>query len=256
MSVNIDYVNKENTGSQNPIESGKGVDVIYLTGGGYVNYPFRGIANDSKLGWEEAVWSGSLTRSTDFVMTNILDVAFGLVARLELNFKYMNVQDYKVLCAIGKQRVCYATYYNRETCEWVQGQEMAFTGQELDRLYAFGTDYLGVLNASVKLVATNRDKAGLIKSNLTISYNVNGGTITKNGSSFGSLPSQTAKWSDNVEFWGGTFQSGGDTYSIGKSGFVLKEWNTKSDGTGLAYEPSQNVTVYKDMSLYAIWESR
>ncbi|MBQ3352724.1 hypothetical protein IJG91_03680, partial [Candidatus Saccharibacteria bacterium] len=44
-------------------------------------------------------------------------------------------------------------------------------------------------------------------------------------------------------------------------GYVLKEWNTKADGTGTAYQPGDNFTIVADSSLidpgertlYAIW---
>lgn len=239
MGVKIDYQNKiivPNAPNGNGVRQ---LDTIYFTAAGYVDYPIKGISRDSALGWEEPVWGGDLTRSTDFVLTNILDVDYGLVARLEVSYKYLNVQDYIALCKIAKERVCNVTYFNYEKGEWVVNQEFAFTKQEKSKLYAFGKEYLGLLDVSVKLVATNRDKVGLINTNFTITYNANGGS--------GTVASQSAKWGDNLDI----ATSSGLSYS----GKTFKEWNTKANGVGGSrYMPNQHKTMWENMTLYAIWE--
>lgn len=240
MSVKVDYQNKIDTKSINPINKNDSIDVFYLTGAGYVNYPFRGISRDSALGWDEPVWGAELTRSaTNFVMTNILDVDYGLVARLEVSYKYMNVQDYIVLCKIAKERVCTATYFNYEKGVWVKNQEFAFTKQEKSKLYAFGADYIGLLDVSVKLVATNRDRVDEISATHTITYYANGAT--------GTAPTtQSATWGDNITI--------AEPTSLSYNGKEFKEWNTMPDGTGGKYLPNQSKTMWEDMGLYAIWE--
>lgn len=241
MSVKVDYKNKIDTRAINPVNVNDSIDVFYLTGAGYIDYPFRGISRDSALGWEEPVWGAELTRSTDFVLTNILDVDYGLVARLEVAYKYMNVQDYMVLCKIAKERVCTATYFNYEKGVWVSNQEFAFTKQEKSKLYAFGKDYLGLLDVSVKLVATNRDRVGAIGATYEITYNLNGGS-----GSISKDVETTATWGDNLAIAPST----GLTYS----GKKFKEWNTSRQGTGGRYLPNQNKTMWENMTLYAIWE--
>lgn len=238
MGVKIDYQNKIIVPNAPNGDGARQLDTIYFTGAGYVDYPIKGISRDSALGWEEPVWGGDLTRSTDFVLTNILDVDYGLVARLEVSYKYLNVQDYMALCKIAKERVCNVTYFNYEKGEWVVNQEFAFTKQEKSKLYAFGTEYLGLLDVSVKLVATNRDKTDLIATNFTITYNANGGS--------GIVASQSAKWGDNLDI----ATSSGLSYS----GKTFKEWNTQADGLGGHYMPNQHKTMWENMTLYAIWE--
>lgn len=238
MGVKIDYQNKIIVPNAPNGNGKRQLDTIYFTGAGYVDYPIKGISRDSALGWEEPVWGGDLTRSTDFVFTNILDVDYGLVARLEVSYKYLNVQDYIALCKIAKERVCNVTYFNYEKGEWVVNQEFAFTKQEKSKLYAFGTEYLGLLDVSVKLVATNRDKTDLIATNFTITYNSNGGS--------GTVASQSAKWGDNLDI----ATSSGLSYS----GKTFKEWNTMANGKGGHYMPNQHKTMWENMTLYAIWE--
>ena len=49
------------------------------------------------------------------------------------------------------------------------------------------------------------------------------------------------------------FDSQVDFYSDGyRNGYMLKEWNTESDGSGTAYQPGDSVT--ESLELYAIWE--
>ena len=243
MGVKIDYVNKIDTSAINPINPNEGIDVVYLTGAGYIDYPFRGISRDSALGWEEAAWGGELTRSvSNFVMTNITDVNYGLVARLELSYKYMNVSEYKVLMEISKQRVCYATYFNRETGKWVLRQEMAFTENGLGKLYAFGENYIGTMDVKIKLVATNRDKA---EKKCTISFNKN------NANAAGTIADETIDWSDNFCYDKISKKTGNTAFAL--DGFTLNYFSTKADGTGLKYLPNQEITAFDDLTLYAIW---
>jgi len=231
MGVIVDYQNKL---------TAEDLDTIYITGGGFVRRAFKGVSRDSSWGWEEPVWSGELTRSKDFILTNIEDVDFGLVARCEISYKYMNIQDYIDLMKISKERVVTVDYFNRETGQRVS-QEMAFTGNELGKLHAYGTEYLGTFDIKIKLVATNREKADLIKTTFTISYNANGGS--------GSISSATAKWSDNV-----TLSSGS---GFTKSGYHIAYWATKntSGNYDAYYTPEQHITVWRNLPLYAIWEA-
>lgn len=254
MSVKIDYAKKIDTSKINPINPNEGIDVIYLTGAGYIDYPFKGISRDSALGWEEAVWGGDLTRSTDFVLTNILSVDYGLVARLEISYKYMNVQQYKVLMDISKQRVCYATYFNRETGTWIERQEMAFTGNELGKLYAFGVDYIGTQDVKIKLVATNRDK---IKSEYTIKYSkyhnesIDGANIEDDDVS-GNILDTTKKWSENINY---------DTISKKapnipfkhKQNYVIAYFYTP-EAHAKKFLPNQEITVFKNYIFEIAWK--
>jgi surface protein len=226
MATRIDYVN-----SIKDVD----MDTIYLTGAGYVNYPFKGVSRDSALGWDEPVWGSELNRGLNLVMDNIDTVDYGMVARCEISFKYMNVQDYKVLCKISKQRVCIANFFNRETGERVT-QEMAFTGNEISKLYKFGEQYLGVLDISIKLVATNRDRVNEISASHTVTYNANGGS--------GTINSTTVKWAGQTSLANSGFT---------RSNAVLHSWNTQSGGTGEEYSLGQKVTVFGDLTLYAQW---
>lgn len=216
------------------------LDTIYITGAGFYRRAFKGISRESALGWEETAWGGDLTRSKDFILTNIEDVDFGLVARCEISYKYMKVQDYIDLMKISKEKVVTVEYFNREKGTRVT-QEMAFTGNELGKLHTFGTNYLGNVDVSIKLVATNREKAGLINNTFAINFYANGGS--------GSASTQNIKWGENTTLDNGS--------NFTKSGYHIAYWATKDTNGNYDrfYTLGQHITVWENLNLFAFWEA-
>lgn len=238
MGATVDTANAVNIKALNPVNKNDGADVIYITAAGYRRYPFRCATSDSDLGWNEPIWGSELTRSTNFVLSNILNVDYGLVARIEITYAYMNIADYKVLCKISKERVCYVTYFNRETAEWVVDQEFAFTNQSLRKLYAFGESYFGALEITISLVATNRDKIGQINKIHDITFSLNGGSGSVN-----TLVS--AQWGDAVSMPDGTYT---------KKGYKFDGWQLRGR-PDTYYKPGGAVTVWGNMDFEARWIS-
>ena len=39
------------------------------------------------------------------------------------------------------------------------------------------------------------------------------------------------------------------------TGYHIKEWNTKADGTGQTYGLNASITLWQNLTLYAIWEA-
>lgn len=215
------------------------LDTIYITGGGYIRYPFQGISRDSAMGWEEPVWGGELNRSMDFVLSNIDDVEFGLVARCEVSFKYMNEDDFIALRQIAKQRVCTVDYYNKDLGERVT-QEMAFTETELGKIYNYGSIIYGKTNVSIKLVATNRDRVGIIDGKYSITFNANGGSLNFDTSAY------TDKgYTSNIKL--------PEAKGFEHPTLALQYLATNPDGSGGQYLPNQEITLFDNMTLYAIW---
>ena len=217
------------------------LDTVYITGAGVINHKFYGITADSPLGFEEPVWGGNLTRSSDFSLSNIDTVKFGLVGRCEFTIKYMDMDDYMVLCKLSKERVVTVNYYNRERNERVT-QEMAFTGNEMKKIYAM-RGVVGMLDVSVKLVATNREKADLIRNVFKVTFSPD---PDKGGS--GSIPSQEINYSDTCDLPDGS--------GFSRSGYRIIYWATKdTKGNYLRYyNLNQKITVWEDLNLYAVWE--
>lgn len=213
------------------------LNTIYISGAGYVDYPFKNIDRESQLGWDAPVWGSSLKRTLGFTLETVDSAAFGTVARVELNFKYLNTEDYKVLADMSRERAVYVTYFNRETGKWVERQEMSFTSQEIEKLYATNTNYIGVFNTKIKLVATNRDKA---EKTYTIKLNSN-----YTGSTEAAVVA-TANWCEGFELSDDIFT---------QSGKSIKYWSTTADTLGgKMYLANSLLTVTEDLELYAIWE--
>lgn len=219
------------------------LDTIYITGGGFVNKAFKGIGRNSAWAWDEVVWNANLSRSSSFIMTNIDNVGIGIVTNIEIIFPLMNMQDFINLQSLLHERHIIVNYFcvddgKRHT------KEMAITGNERKKLYNFGKDLLGMQEVKVKMVSTNRminieDTEYKIGVDLPIVYNdnVNGNTHT-----------------DNVEYTKQYVIKNDENLGFTNGKKHLKEWNTKSDGTGQSYLPNLSITIWKSLELYAIWE--
>lgn len=205
------------------------LDKIYING-----VEFKGIARDSALGWEDFVWAEDPTRSNAFAFENMDDIDVGLVARCEVNFKYFNINDFIKFREAIKQRYFQVKFFNVDTCQWMQ-REMYCSKSERKKLHYFNPRLLGVLDFSVQLVATNRDVMN--RGPVTISYNSNGGS--------GSISSEQIVWAEQY--------TTNDGSNFSKPGQSLSSWNTKPDGSGWTYLPTQSFTAFKDLTLYAIW---
>lgn len=221
----VDYDNSLNVLDEN----GNGIGTIYING-----VPFKGVSSDSALGWEEFVWQQEPSRSNAFAFDNMDDIDVGLVARCEVKFAYFNINDFIRFREAIKQRYFQVKFFNVDTGEWIQ-REMYCSKSERQKLHYFNPKLIGVTDFSISLVATNRDVVDM--PDLKITYNSNGGS--------GVIPQGTAKWASQYK------TNSGEGFS--KTGKALQSWNTKPDGTGWTYLPTQKFTAFKDLTLYAIW---
>lgn len=209
------------------------INTVYITGAGYTRKAFTGLGRDS-MGWNETVWGGNLTRTNTFALENIDDVEIGQVPQCTLVFKYMKIEDFIIIQKMLKERHLIVNYFDFDKGERVT-HEMAITGNERKKVYSMYNYINGVNDFTVKLVGTNRD-AEMI--DVSVSYNANGGS--------GSIATTTYSVSDQVRLSDGT--------GISRSGYHLKEWNTNSSGTGASYLPNSSITIWGNLTLYAIWE--
>ena len=138
------------------------IGTIYLTGGGFVNRPFNGIAPDSQWGWEEFTWFKPPTRNRTFAFQNMDNIDVGLIARCEINVKYMNIEDYKDLRKIvGRERYFTATFFDVDAGEWVT-RTMYCTENSKKQLFTLKQSLIGVLDLAIKLAGTNTDQEARI----------------------------------------------------------------------------------------------
>lgn len=211
------------------------LNAVYITGGGFVQKKYTGLSRDT-IGWNETVWGASLTRSNTFALENIDDVAIGQVPQCTLVFKYLNMETFIEIQKLLRERHLIVNYFDMDLGKRVT-HEMAITGNERKKFYSRGNALLGVQDFTIKLVGTNRDREVL---DCTLSYDLNGGT------SLGDYDTQTYSQGDQV-----AISSGQDITHAGH----LVEWNTKSDGTGQHYAPNTTITIWTDLTLYAIYSN-
>ena len=133
-----------------------------------------------------------------------------------------------------KERHLIVNYFDFDKGERVT-HEMAVTGNERKKIYSMQNYINGVNDFTIKLVGTNRD-AEMV--DVSVSYNANGGS--------GSIATTTHSVSDQVTLSDGT--------GFSRSGYHIRQWNTKANGTGFAYLPNASITIWGNLTLYAIWE--
>lgn len=115
------------------------------------------------------------------------------------------------------------------------GVQVVFTG---DWSYRFGAGAVStVKDLIITIIPRSMPIESAIEGQYTLSYNPNGGT--------GSMTAQTA--------------DAGETIVAGENGFTAPSgknfafWNTVADGTGASYDESDEIPMYENMTLYAIW---
>ena len=207
---------------------------IYING-----VAFKGISDNSALGWEEFVWAKEPSRSSAFNFTGIDNIDVGLVARCEVKFKYFNIQDFMKFREAIKQRHFIVKFFNVDTGSWME-REMYCSKSERQKLYYFNPELVGVLDFSVNLVATNNDVVE--HDPITVSYNKNGYDIEVSSA-------------DTVAY--------GDQYVLPSApaltGYTFDHWDTKGNGTGSGsgwqYKEGQSITIFKNITLYPVYKS-
>lgn len=223
------------------------VDEFKIVGGG-LNKWIKGLARDSALGWDEASFGASPSRSTTapFSMTNIDNIEFGNVAQFEATMPMMTIEDFRDLQTVLHQRYFYVTFFNVQTLEWIT-REMMVTNNERERLYmrigygvAGAQNYrvptiYGVQSVKVKFVATNRNLSEYDEG-LTVDYDFNGGTLVA------ALQSGEYDIGDQVQVYGRN--------DVTKGTETLQYWLT--DKGGVIF-PAQRFTIFEDLNLTAIW---
>lgn len=237
----VDYENAYgwNPENDNYKQGNKSIASIFLTGGGYVNYELKGIHPDSQFGWQDLVWKKTPTRDAKkFGFTNIDNIDVGLVAMCEIKVAYLNYEDFKILRNIlARERHFTVRFFDVDEGEWIT-RDMYCTENSKDKLFTLNQSLLGAMGVTIKLVATNID---VDITTHTVKYNLNGGT--------GTTPSSTTvNRGDQLEL------DSGESL-VASTGKHLAYWVTKSGNTITGYYvPSQSISVWKDLDLYAYWE--
>ncbi len=214
----------------------------YIEGEGTVTKTFTNLGRES-VAWNETVWGGNLTRTNTFALENIDDVEIGQVPQLTLVFKYMKIEDFIVMQKLLKQRHLIVEYFDYDKGHTVK-HEMAVTANERKKFYSYQRYLDGVRDFTIKMVGTNRKVPNTDEYELNVDLSV---FYKSNGADSGSDQIIMYQITDQIRI------NDGSQYS--KSGYHLKEWNTKADGTGQSYRPNFSMTLWQSLILYAIWEA-
>ena len=210
------------------------MNAVYITGAGFIKKRFSGYGRET-MGWNETVWGGNLNRSNTFALENIDDVEIGQVPQLTIKYNYITIDDYIILQRLLKERHLIIEYFDIDLGQRVT-HEMAITGNDRKQIITRGNKLIGMSNFTIKFVGTNRDEEYARK---TITY-------MQNGADEGEDFSNTYSIGTQVELYDGS-----DFIMIGSH---IYEWNTKPDGSGQSYYPGQSITLWQDLTLYAIYE--
>lgn len=209
------------------------MNAVYITGAGFTKKKFSGYGRET-MGWNETVWGGTLNRSNTFALENIDDVEIGQVPQLTIKYNYITIDDYIILQRLLKERHLIIEYFDIDLGKRVT-HEMAITGNDRKQIITRGNKLIGMSNFTIKFVGTNRDEQEVVK---TITYDVNGADV---GDDF----TETYNVGDQVII--------NDAQDIVYIGGHFSEWNTKPDGTGHSYYPTESITIWQNLYLYAIF---
>ena len=210
---------------------------VYIIGNGTDETPqYEFTTGRDSIGWNETVWGGKLNRSKKFTLENIDDVEIGQVPQCTIVFKYIKIEDFLILQEVLKERHIRVKYFDIDVGSYVV-HDMAITGNDRKKIYAYGKNIIGMQDFTIKLVGTNLDAVYTEKK---ITYKANGGS--------GIDIENTYSVADQVRLLNE------EESEFSKSGMSIAYWNTKADGTGKTYLLGDSITLWKDLTLFAIWE--
>ena len=125
---------------------------------------FKGIGYNGLLTVNTKTYVSEPTRANDGSMPNIGDHETFIVPRCKINFKYLNVNDYRRLCNAILPNEFLVKYYDKDLGDFVE-HWMYCEPQEMAKIYNIGTAVIGVLDYEVSFIGTlNKPKE------LTVQY--------------------------------------------------------------------------------------
>ena len=233
--IDLDEIDADYQSKVNHIYS---IGNIYITGAGYVDYPFACASPESAYGWDEFVWEKTPSRNLKFVFNTMDDIEIGKVARCEINIKYMNYEDYLVFREIvNSERHFLVKFFNVDQNAWV-ARDMYCAENSKSKLYTLKESLIGVLDLSIKLVGTNLD----IKDDetlLSVSYNLGDGS--------GTTPATLSNITKGTQI-----ELAGNTGINPPQGKYLAGWQTFENGkVSGSYGKNQSITLWESLALYA-----
>ena len=114
---------------------------------------FKGIGYNGLLTVNTKTYVSEPTRANDGSMPNIGDHETFIVPRCKINFKYLNINDYRRLCNAILPNEFLVKYYDKDLGDFVE-HWMYCEPQEMRKIYNIGTAVIGVLDYEVSFIGT------------------------------------------------------------------------------------------------------
>ena len=209
--------------------------------GGYLTYT----ALDAKSYLEEP------SRSLTGVIENLNAYPTFLTPQVTIEFKYMNIETYRLIIKIIQSRNEHIVKYYDIVNDKMVTRKMYFKPEELPTIFQRRLEILAVTNYKVELVGTNAEL-----NLLSVMYHFNSPKEGITGQDVG----------DSTEYVSGDeFIAGNGTdaiknnTAISNAGYVFQDWNTSANGggnvytDGYAYIINDTITESNVLHLYAQW---
>lgn len=209
--------------------------------GGYLTYT----ALDAKSYLEEP------SRSLTGVIENLNAYPTFLTPQVTLEFKYMNIETYRLIINIIQARNEHIVEYYDIVQDKMVTRKMYFKPEELPTIFQKRLEILAVTNYKIELVGTNAEL-----DLLSIRYHFNSPEEGITGSDVG----DPEEYVSGDEFIAG---NGADAIknntAASNAGYVFSGWNTAANGGGVLYQDgyayiiNDSQTDNKVLHLYAQW---
>lgn len=178
-------------------------------------------------------------RAEDFTMETINEIPTAEIPRLQFNFDIMSLDVWRRLKIATKPNEFLCTFYDWEYDKIVTHKMYFATQDDIDIFVQFGAkqDYYVATKKTVSIVATMN---GLTE--VSVTYNPNG-VVVANNKEISIYPNELFHIDNGYDF------------GILSTTKRIRNWNTKSDGSGTQYNLGMSMTINQDLELYAIWEN-
>ena len=144
-----------------------------------------------------------------------------------------------------------STYKDGQNVTWnIVGWTTSTAKDAIKEVDNEGTITLTNTNTTVDNGKYTKDYYAIYKKDITVSFDLNGGSGTKPTSIPGTVTVNSSNLNDVNE---DTVSMPGVNPEPTKEGYTFNGWNTKQDGTGTHYDKDKNGSFGGDATLYAEW---
>ena len=209
--------------------------------GGYLTYT----ALDAKSYLEEP------SRSLTGVIENLNAYPTFLTPQVTIEFKYMNIETYRLIIKIIQSRNEHIVKYYDIVNDKMVTRKMYFKPEELPTIFQRRLEILAVTNYKVELVGTNAEL-----NLLSVMYHFNS---PKEGITGQDVGDPTEYVSGDEFIAGNGTEAIKNNTAISNAGYVFQDWNTDANGggnvytDGYAYIINDTITESNVLHLYAQW---